>query len=260
MTPVGDITCPILRPWDLARRAAAVPVLMATALIFTGCGADTGDAPEDAGVEAVAPDAPRGASGVVLEPREPRGVPPTADTVDTLPVAPSMEPEESAPTELPARERPEIPLATDTLGFQIDTLRGVVGVTGTGTVPTAVLLPEGEEEVGLTGVLAQQLRSLAGGTVKVWGRRAASPVGPGMEVMDYRLLEIEGREPRVGVLEAGASGDWILRERSTDEELVLMGMPSTGIQTGMLVWVVGTEDARGRVAVEFHGVIQLDPR
>lgn len=260
MTHVSDPTCSTQRLSNLPCRAAAVLLLLGGTLLFSGCGTDTSDSPEDGGVEAAAPDSPGGTSGVVLEPRQPRGVAPTPGTVDTLPPVAPMEPEDPAPTEHPGQERPETPVGTDTLAVQIDTLLGVVGVTGTGTVPTAVLRPEGEEEVGLTGALARELRSLAGGTVRVWGRRAASPVGPGMEVMDYRLIEMEGREPRVGVLEGGPSGEWILRERSTDEELVLIGMPGTGVQAGMLVWVVGTEDARGRIAVEFHGVIQLDPR
>lgn len=234
--------------------------LVAAIFFLAGCGSDAGEAPEDGGVEAAAPDAPRGAPGVVLEPRgtpAPDSGPPTSDTL--LPSA-DMAPEDPAHTEPPSPEQPSVPLPSDTLSAQVDTLRGEVGVTGTGTVPTAVLRLETGDEVGLTGDLARELRSLAGGTVEVWGRRAASPVGPGLEVADYRLLEVEGRTPHVGFLEGGPPGDWILQERHTEEEFVLVGMPGTGVQSGMLVWVVGTQDAQGRIAVEFHGVIQLDSR
>ena len=239
-----------------------VLLLLALPFLLPGCGTDEADPSGEVGVEASAPDVPRGASGVVLEPRgeRERDEPIISDPQD--PAFPPMESDTATlPDSLPdtiVAEPTEMPEAA-TPTAQVDTVTGVVGVTGTGTVQTAVLRPEEGAELGLTGALARELRSLAGGTVQVWGRRAATPVGPGLEVLEYRLLEMEGRPPRVGVLEQEGPGEWALRDRETGESLPLLGMPSSGLGDGLLVWVVGSEDAQGRIIVEFHGVIQVDP-
>ncbi|TVR62121.1 MAG: hypothetical protein EA422_11715 [Gemmatimonadales bacterium] len=239
-------------------------LFLALPILLWGCGGDGADPSGDAGVEASASDTSRGSSGVVLQPRGERTEDPTIPSEPQDPASPPMEidtlplpdtlptPGADHPTPIPEQD-------TGSPAAQVDTVTGVVDVTGTGAAPTAVVRPEEGGELGLTGERARELRSLAGGTVQVWGRRAATPVGPGLEVLDYRLLEMEGRSPRVGVLEQGGPGEWALRDRDSDETHPLLGMPSTGIGEGLLVWVVGTEDAQGRIIVEFHGVIQVDP-
>ncbi len=167
---------------------------------------------------------------------------------DTAPPAPdSIVPADTTPDP----EAPETP--TDPRD-EIQQQEGIVGVTGTGVAPTATLTLDDGGSLGLTGDLAPELRRLSGARIRVEGRRAATPVGPGLVVSSYHIVEIEGRQPRVGILTGEDDGSWTLVPEG-DSALVLDGMPATGVAEGMKIWVVGEPTAGQRFRVESYGII-----
>lgn len=178
-----------------------------------------------------------------LLPDTPAVVPPDQVAVDTVPPPPDP------PVREPPVQDPEVAEEPPTLR----TAEGVLGVTGTEVAPTAVIRVDDETSLGLTGDLAPELRRLAGARVRVEGRPAATPVGAGIEVLHYRILEIEGRVPEVGILREELDR-WILYPED-GEPLILEGMPATGIADGMKIWVVGQPDADRHFRVESYGVI-----
>jgi hypothetical protein len=200
----------------------------------------------------------------------PEDVPPADAPIQEAPVTPAdpAEPDTPRPvTPDPEPARPDTPVAADPPvadpappppaedpAVQVRVEEGVVTVTGTGVAPTAVLTTDEGASLGLTGDLARELRRLTGIRVRVEGRSAATPVGPGIEVASYRILEVEGREPVVGILYEEDDGVWTL----TPEEgprLQLEGMPTAGVADGMKVWILGEPAAGNRLRVESYGII-----
>jgi hypothetical protein len=133
------------------------------------------------------------------------------------------------------------------------TAEGVVGVTGTDAWSLAILRTDTEGSIGLTGDLEEELRRLSGIRIRVEGRRAATPAGPGLEVTGYRLLEVEGRTPHLGILHRDEEDRWVLRPEEGDD-LRLSGLPEDRVQEGAKIWVVGPI-SDGRLAVEGYGIV-----
>lgn len=140
--------------------------------------------------------------------------------------------------------------------MELESATGVVGISGTGAAPTAVLRREEGGALGLTGTTARELMALSGATIRVEGRRAATPVGPGLEVTGYELLEIEGSAPHMGILARDPAGNWILHTQD-DRTLHLVGLPQASVEEGMKVWVIGEMEAEDRFLVNSYGVVAL---
>ena len=151
---------------------------------------------------------------------------------------------------------PDLPMETADPDEEFRAAEGVLGVTGTETTPTAVLQLDDGSSLGLTGAPARELMRLSGARARVEGRRAATPVGPGIEVSAYQLLEIEGRTPHLGLLQQGADGRWILLREDRDA-LPLTGLPGDRMQDGMKIWVIGETDATGRFRVGSYGIVSV---
>lgn len=212
-----------------AHRALILAVQALLLVFFSGCG----DGDEAETTPDTAPGELVGDSPAVLPPQD------SAVLTDTMVLDTVVRETPPEPPEVdPARLREE---------------EGVVGVTGTGVTPSAVLRPDDGPTLGLTGELARELQRLSGARVWVQGRAAATPVGAGIEVSAYRILEIEGRVPRVGILREN-DGTWILYP-DDGGPLVLLGLPATGVADGMKIWVVGEAEAEGRFRVESYGVV-----
>lgn len=198
----------------------------------------------------------------------PEHIPPADAPLQEAPVTPAdpAQPDTPRPaTPDPAPPRADTPVATDPPAepapppaedpaAQVRVEEGVVSVTGTGVAPTAALTTDEGVSLGLTGDLARELRRLTGIRVRVEGRSAATPVGPGIEVASYRILEVEGREPAVGILYEEDDGLWTLSPEE-GPTLQLEGMPTAGVADGMKVWVLGEPAAGNRFRVESYGII-----
>lgn len=181
---------------------------------------------------------------------------PLPDSPDTAPLpTPS---EELRPTDTtPRAEAPPAGLADEEVApMELESATGVVGISGTGAAPTAVLRREEGGALGLTGTTARELMALSGATIRVEGRRAATPVGPGLEVTGYELLEIEGSAPHMGILARDPAGNWILHTQD-DRTLHLVGLPQASVEEGMKVWVIGEMEAEDRFLVNSYGVVAL---
>ncbi|MEX2529270.1 MAG: hypothetical protein WD960_00725 [Gemmatimonadota bacterium] len=144
--------------------------------------------------------------------------------------------------------------AEEAADAELRSVNGIIVVTGTGAAPTATLRQESGGSLGLVGSPARELLRLSGARVRVEGRQANTPIGPGLTVERYEILEIGDRVPEVGVLRALDGATWEL-EREGADPLVLEALPTRGMQEGMKIWVVGQEVAPGRLLVESHGVI-----
>jgi hypothetical protein len=183
---------------------------------------------------------------------------PLSEEADTIPPSPPGE-EPPPPAAAPQAEAPPPELAgEEDAPLELESATGVLGITGTEATPTAVLRREEGGALGLTGTPARELMALSGATVRVEGRRAATPVGPGLEVTGYELLEIEGSAPHLGILERDPAGNWILRTQEGDA-FRLVGLPQTGVQPGMKVWVTGQMDAEEQFLVNSYGVVAMGP-
>jgi len=223
------------------------------ALLAVGCGEGAPPPAEgDPGAQAVPEETmPRAEEPLPADdpiPEEADTVGPPTPGEDTLPPATTPR-AEAPPPELAGEEDAPVELESAT---------GVLGITGTEATPTAVLRREEGGALGLTGTPARELMALSGATVRVEGRRAATPVGPGLEVTGYELLEIEGSAPHLGILERDPAGNWVLRTQEGDA-LRLVGLPQTGMQQGMKVWVTGQMDAQEQFLVNSYGVVAMGP-
>lgn len=222
----------VVRAAGRAPAPALAPLLaLALGLALAGCPAEQEPPPADAPGD-TAPDASADTSAPAPTPSDSPAAERSADTATEPPPAPPPD------TALQASEREE---------------EGVVGTTGTAEAPTVILRLEDRSPLGLTGTLARELRRLSGARVRIRGRDAATPVGPGLEVADYEILEIEGEAPLVGILQR-AGGLWRLRIDDR-ESRTLEGLPEQGLAEGMKIWVIGEEVEGGRFRVVSHGVV-----
>lgn len=224
-------------------------------LLLIGCGGDApppgngvDDIPAAADEDpAVSPDAP--------------GPPPEDAPADTPPEEPPVPTDDPAPP--PQEEVPEAPPGQpdDPAPAEEDvaeeqSAEGTLGVTGTDAAPTAILRREEGGSLGLTGTPARELMALSGARVRVYGRRAATPVGPGLEVSRYELLEIEGRTPVMGILQRDPAGNWLIQPEE-EPPVPLTALPGDQLREGMKIWVIGSRDASEQLVVESFGVISM---
>lgn len=135
---------------------------------------------------------------------------------------------------------------------------GIVGVTGTEAGSLATLRGEERGTLGLTGTLAREVLRLGGARVRIHGRRAATAVGPGLEILSYQLLEVEGQPAHLGTLSQGPGDQWLLHPED-DDPLGLIGLPPDQLQEGMKIWVVGELDIQRRLVVESYGIVSPGP-
>ncbi len=172
--------------------------------------------------------------------------------VDTPDLELPEPPLETRPTFPP----PDLPMETTDPDEELRTAEGVLGVSGTEPAPTAVLHLDDGSSLGLTGAPARELMRLSGARAQVEGRRAGTPVGPGIEVSAYQVLEIEGRTPYLGTLQRDGDGRWMLLREDRDA-LPLSGLPEDRMQDGMKIWVIGDTDATGRFRVDSYGIVSV---
>jgi len=237
------------RPGAPLRPRALLAGGFLVALLAVGCGGDAPPPAEgDPGAQAVPEETMSPAEESPAMTEEPDTAPPSTPTEETRPA--ETRPRAEAATPEPAGEE-DAPV-------ELESATGVLGITGTEATPTAVLRREEGGSLGLTGTPARELMALSGATVRVEGRRAATPVGPGLEVTGYELLEIEGSAPHLGILEQDPAGNWILRTQEGDA-LRLVGLPQTGLHQGMKVWVIGQMDAEEQFLVNSYGVVAMGP-
>ena len=135
---------------------------------------------------------------------------------------------------------------------------GTVRVVG--AVPaTTVILASDSGSVVLAGALTRQIATLDGAHVGVEGSVApASPplgrVRRAIVVRRYRILDIGGREPVVGILAVNDSGSFRI------DSIVLLSAPVRFTQlVGAKLWILGTRTASGAIAVSSYGVLVLPP-
>ena len=127
----------------------------------------------------------------------------------------------------------------------------VVGVPASvGSAPMNVrtqLAAEGGESLYVTGPLSNEIRSLAGARVAVWGRRGKDR---SLEATNYDVLSVNGRPAVMGVVERASDGS--LHLRTADGKAVrLQGAPAA-FRPGMKVWVQGP----GNITVQTYGVVR----
>lgn len=213
-------------------------MILAFALVSAGCGReDPAPLPDADTVPAVPDDR--------YDPADPDD-PPAPDPdprTDPRPAEPDPDPADPPVEKEPGDDPADGPRTEE----------GIVGVTGTDAWSLAVLRTDAGRSIGLTGDLEPEIRRLGGIRVRIVGTPAATPVGPGIEVTEYRLLDVEGQTPHLGVLERDEDDGWVLRTRE-DEDVRITALPDR-IREGTLIWVVGRTEADGRVAVERYGVV-----
>ena len=131
--------------------------------------------------------------------------------------------------------------------------RGVVTQGAQGLpAPTFLRQAGGASPVPLAGDLESELARLAGATVRVRGHWTASR-GGALDVLDYRILEVDGEEPRVGTVVDRAGTLWL---HTDDGEWRLAGAPPELTRSrGAYVWVVG-EAAGAELRIRAYGIIR----
>lgn len=135
----------------------------------------------------------------------------------------------------------------------METHEGRVAVTG--AVPTTFLTLQWEGgSVVLRGDLSDELRRLAGATVRVTGTPTEQGPDRALRVVNYEILEIDGARPSVGVLMREEDGMHLHDE--SGRMFPLAGAPaSMQRRVGAKVWIVGPlED--GALRVRSYGVIR----
>lgn len=123
---------------------------------------------------------------------------------------------------------------------------GRVRVAGATPLPHVILETEDGRSFEVRGDPRPELLRLSGATVRVTG----DVEGHVLRASDYEILEIAGRRPIVGTLEAGDTATWIRRAKG---ELVrLQNVPAElKARSGSKVWVI--LDSEG--AVKGYGIL-----
>ena len=127
----------------------------------------------------------------------------------------------------------------------------VVGVpSSVGSAPMNVrtqLAAEGGGNLYVTGPLSNEIRSLAGARVAVWGRRGPDRA---LEATNYEILSVNGRPVVMGVVERASDGS--LHLRTGDGRTVRLQGAPPAFRPGMKVWVQGP----GNITVQTYGVVR----
>lgn len=139
------------------------------------------------------------------------------------------------------------------------TIEGTVTAGGTEIEPrTGITSREGAGPVLLVGDLEPELRRISGATVRVTGEPATGTPGDALRVRDYRLLEIDGDQPWVGVVRDGDEGPELAVEDGEPATLALVGLPAGALEAGAKAWVVGRREAND-LRIRSYGVLRPAP-
>lgn len=243
-----------MTPVTIARTTApAAHGLLLTLLVgatLTGCGNDAPPPADEAPVD------PGAAVDQVAPPEQPGVDPDPGVEPEPLIDTPDLELPDPPVRTPPTFPPPDLPMETAEPDEELRTAEGVLGVGGTEPALTAVLHLDDGRSLGLTGAPARELMRLSGARAQVEGRRAGTPVGPGIEVSAYQVLEIEGQRPYLGTLQQDGDGRWMLLREDRDA-LPLSGLPDDRMRDGMKIWVIGDSDATGRFRVDSYGIVSV---
>lgn len=136
------------------------------------------------------------------------------------------------------------------------TIEGRVDAVGTDVEPRTVITAEDADgPVFLVGDLESELRRASGAIVRVTGRPASGAPGEALRVDAYRLLEVDGERPWVGIVRAGEDGVALEPEDGEAGELHLIGLPTGAIGTGAKAWIVGRREGV-ELRVRSYGVLR----
>jgi hypothetical protein len=135
----------------------------------------------------------------------------------------------------------------------------VVGVVRmVGAMPLEQLvLQVGASSVSLKGALRDELTTLVGAQVRVWGTPIdnAPPTPPrALNVAGYEIVSVGGAAPVVGVLTVLEGALHVVGT----ETLRLDAVPDRLLKPGAKVWLVGTRDG-STLRVQSYGIIR-EPR
>ena len=140
--------------------------------------------------------------------------------------------------------------ATPTLrGADTVTVVGRVRVAGATPAPLVILEVEDGRSFEVRGEPRLELLRLSGATVRLTGKGD----GRVLRASDYEILEIAGRQPIVGTLEAADTRMWI--RRADGERVRLQSVPQElKARSGSKVWVI--LDSEG--AVKGYGILDRE--
>ncbi len=133
-------------------------------------------------------------------------------------------------------------------------------VRAVGAVPTAQLVVrsatgDAATQVGLTGPLLEEMGTLVGAEVRVWGEAVANQPPPpvrAIEVSGYEIVSVGGRKPYVGVLSEYDSALWLHAETV----MRLVNVPDELVAgEGARVWIVGSVEG-DQLTVQSYGIIR----
>lgn len=132
-------------------------------------------------------------------------------------------------------------------------LRGRIVVSSAGAMTLVTLQRPEHPPLGLSGEPAGEMQRLSGATVEVEGTITRGPPGDALVLSRYRILEINGEEPFVGMLLR--RGDTLLLARAQDT-VALRAAPGTlDPWEGAKLWITGPL-AEGMVSVQSFGVLR----
>lgn len=135
------------------------------------------------------------------------------------------------------------------------TIEGTVTAGGTDVEPRTSIAPEdGGGAVFLVGELEPELRRVSGASVRVTGEPVTGSPGDALRVRDYRILEIDGDRPWVGIVREGDGGPELAVEAREPESLRLIGLPAGSIDAGAKAWFVGRREG-AELLVRSYGVL-----
>lgn len=131
---------------------------------------------------------------------------------------------------------------------------GTVGIIGSAPANVRVVVQPGAGgPVGVTGPIAEEIARAAGAEVIIRGpvSSAADPLVPqAIEVVEYRILSVDGRPVIDGEIIALEDGNARLRTRDGNE-IEIRGAPAS-FAVGQRVWVQGPTT----VTVQSHGTVR----
>ncbi len=136
--------------------------------------------------------------------------------------------------------------------------QGVVRVVGSAPAPVVTLTSD-TVQVSLVGPLAAELANLDGARINVSGPvgKSQMPLGRAsraITVRRYKILEVAGGTPVVGVLVADGSGAF-----RVDTLLLSSPPPDLTRFVGSKVWVVGKSTDSGALTVQAFGILTQAP-
>lgn len=137
-----------------------------------------------------------------------------------------------------------------------DTITGTVQQVG--SVPFLLTVVQGEDTAAVSGELEEEISRLSGARVQVMGVRSeGSYPGPTVQASAYRILSIDGEEPRVGILRRDGGRLYLEADGTDGEDLDLSAVPD-GLRDriGAKVWVITPEDGD---AVLRYGILRSEP-